>query len=195
MAFQLMRKTGLRIGELSDLSFNPLVTHGDGYYFLRVKPQKFLIERLVPLGDDCVDLVKKIQERTKAKVKPEALVRVDRLLLSRESNPYAPGTLLMWFKKYTSDILDGDGQGITSHQLRHTYATELLNAGMSLLSIMKILGHRSPNMTLRYAQVTPNTLRDEYLKAVSKMRLTAPQINHKLVGFEEFDSEKTGAQL
>ena len=58
-------------------------------------------------------------------------------------------------------------KSITFHRLRHTYATTLLGAGVSIVSIMKLLGHRRIEMSLRYAKVTPNHLRDEYLKAVA----------------------------
>jgi integrase len=39
---------------------------------------------------------------------------------------------------------------LTSHRLRHTFATSLMNGGMSLPGIMKLLGHRDHRMTLRY---------------------------------------------
>jgi hypothetical protein len=55
---------------------------------------------------------------------------------------------------------------ITFHRLRHTYATSLLTGGVSLVSLMKLLGHKRIEMTLRYAKVTPSHLRDEYLKAI-----------------------------
>ena len=37
---------------------------------------------------------------------------------------------------------------VTPHQLRHTYATELANAGMSLQALMALLGHVTPQMTI-----------------------------------------------
>ena len=40
----------------------------------------------------------------------------------------------------------------TLHQLRHTHATELVNAGVSLATIRKRLGHRNLQTTLRYAE-------------------------------------------
>jgi integrase/recombinase XerD len=40
----------------------------------------------------------------------------------------------------------------TQHQLRHTYATEVVYAGVSLATIRKRLGHRNLQTTLRYAE-------------------------------------------
>ncbi|MBF0491783.1 MAG: tyrosine-type recombinase/integrase [Deltaproteobacteria bacterium] len=55
---------------------------------------------------------------------------------------------------------------VTFHRLRHSYATSLLTGGLSIVSLMKLLGHRRIEMTLRYAKVTPSHLRNEYLKAI-----------------------------
>jgi hypothetical protein len=59
---------------------------------------------------------------------------------------------------------------VTPHQLRHTYATELANAGMSLQGLMVLLGHVTPEMTLRYATLANPTLRAGYDEAIGKVR-------------------------
>jgi len=55
---------------------------------------------------------------------------------------------------------------IVTHRLRHTYATELLNAGMSLAAIMKLLGHKTIAMTARYADITLHSVIDQYCNAM-----------------------------
>ena len=55
---------------------------------------------------------------------------------------------------------------ITSHQMRHTYATELLNAGMNLPVIKELLGHKDLKMTAIYAKITLQTVVEEYNKAI-----------------------------
>ncbi|MDP9313217.1 MAG: tyrosine-type recombinase/integrase [Chloroflexota bacterium] len=49
------------------------------------------------------------------------------------------------------------GVACTLHQLRHTYATELVNAGVSLATIRKRLGHQNVQTTLRYAEQSDAT--------------------------------------
>jgi len=57
----------------------------------------------------------------------------------------------------------------TLHCLRHTYASELLNAGMPLQCLQELLGHRSIEMTRRYARLTDNTRRQAYYQAMDKV--------------------------
>ena len=44
------------------------------------------------------------------------------------------------------------------HDLRHTYASMLINKGASLYEVQKLLGHFHISMTERYAHLLPNTL-------------------------------------
>ena len=62
---------------------------------------------------------------------------------------------------------------MTSHQLRHTYATALVNAGVSLQALMALLGHVSAEMSLRYGRLFDATVRTEYERALdlAKQRL------------------------
>ncbi len=57
-------------------------------------------------------------------------------------------------------------KGYTLHCLRHTFASELLNAGMRLEYVQKLLGHTSIEVTRRYARLTDKTRKDEYFKAM-----------------------------
>ena len=46
------------------------------------------------------------------------------------------------------------------HDLRHTFATRMVQAGMDLYKVQRPLGHKSPIMTQRYAHHYPESLRD-----------------------------------
>ncbi|MHC4183839.1 MAG: tyrosine-type recombinase/integrase [Planctomycetota bacterium] len=60
-------------------------------------------------------------------------------------------------------------KGYTVHCLRHTYASELLNAGMRLEHLQKLMGHTSAEVTRRYARLTDKTRKEEYFKAMKKI--------------------------
>ena len=58
---------------------------------------------------------------------------------------------------------------IHPHQLRHTLATQAINRGMSLEAIAAMLGHRSLDMTLRYAKIANRTVAEEYFAVTEKV--------------------------
>src|SRR5216683_2788306 len=63
---------------------------------------------------------------------------------------------------------------IGPHQFRHTYGTEMLRAGVGFAGVMKLLGHKSPHMTLEYLEITQPDLQREFLLALSHPRHLAP---------------------
>ena len=64
---------------------------------------------------------------------------------------------------------------IVPHQFRHTYASEMIRAGVGFPAMMKLLGHTNPEMTMRYVDVTLTDLQREFELARSKPRHLVPQ--------------------
>jgi hypothetical protein len=58
-------------------------------------------------------------------------------------------------------------KGYSLHGLRHTCATELLNAGMRLECLQQLLGHSNLEQTRRYARLTDKTREEEYFQAMA----------------------------
>jgi integrase/recombinase XerD len=65
-------------------------------------------------------------------------------------------------------------KGYTLHQLRHTFATELLNAGMRLEVLQQLLGHSTIEMTRHYARLTDKTREEEYFRAMDRIEKEGP---------------------
>ncbi len=65
--------------------------------------------------------------------------------------------------------LAGDRVGVKvhPHRLRHTMATQLLNAGCRVASIQKLMGHKRLNSTMIYARVHDQTAADDYYTAMA----------------------------
>ena len=58
-------------------------------------------------------------------------------------------------------------KGYTLHSLRHTFVSELLNAGMRLEYLQQLLGHDNIQVTRHYARLTNKTLEEEYFRAMA----------------------------
>ena len=58
-------------------------------------------------------------------------------------------------------------RGYSLHSLRHTFATNMLNAGLRLEVLQKLLGHLSIDITLQYARLSNITREDAYFKAMA----------------------------
>jgi len=72
------------------------------------------------------------------------------------------------FNKYMTEA-GLSHKGYSLHCLRHTFASELLNAGMRLECLQQVLGHSCIEMTRRYARLTDITRREEYFKAMDRI--------------------------
>jgi integrase len=159
----LMRHTGLRVGELATLRLDCVHEDHKGHRYLKVPLGKLKKERLVPLNDEGLSLAIALQEQG----------RDDRKWLiesPRTKKPFGTARYHETMREIREGIPTPDGIRITTHRMRHTFATELLSGGLSLAAIRQLLGHRSMNMTLRYVSLTPDRLRQEYLAANTKAR-------------------------
>lgn len=59
------------------------------------------------------------------------------------------------------------GVQVSPHRLRHTLATQLVNRGMPLPSVAKLLGHRSLNTTQHYARLFEQTVKEQFVAAIA----------------------------
>ena len=145
--FLLIRHTGMRIGECADLSCDCLRSTGPNQWAIHVPLGKLKTERMVPVDSFVCELVQRLRFFRSLDPLP-----ADGRLLAR---PGAKDTLLRHFRDYLHQVCHSLGLStrIVPHQLRHTYATEMLRAGVSFPALMKLLGHTSPEMTMQYLDV------------------------------------------
>jgi integrase len=165
-ALLLQRATGLRIGELVDLELDCVhEVPGQGAW-LKVPLGKLDTERMVPLDDETVDIVDRIV-RHRSPGRPLRHARTGRLvefLLTHQGRRVSVYTLRDELARASRDAgLDP----VTPHQLRHTYATALVNAGVSLQALMMLLGHQTAEMSLRYGRLFDSTVRADYERALA----------------------------
>lgn len=168
-AFLLIRYTGMRIGECADLSFDCLCSIGPGQRTILVPLGKLEKERMLPVDSLAVTVIQRLRFYRFLDPRP-----VDGRLLARRSSKEA---LVKELRRYLHRVCLSLGLSsrIVPHQLRHTYATEMLRAGVSFPAVMKLLGHTSPAMTMLYIEVALNDLQREFEQARLKPRHLVPR--------------------
>jgi site-specific recombinase XerD len=75
---------------------------------------------------------------------------------------------------------------VSPHRLRHSLATRLLNAGMDLTRIQKLLGHTQLSTTQIYAQLLDVTLEADYRRAMTKIEQHSPPLSDQPVAVDHW---------
>lgn len=84
------------------------------------------------------------------------------------SQPNGQPLTYAWLYHHLATLGEAAGVSpVTPHRLRHTLATRLLNAGMPITGIQKLLGHEHLDTTLIYARVQDTTVEADYRQAMS----------------------------
>ena len=167
-ALYLMRLTGMRIGECVDLELDCLRHLGDGRWSIHVPHGKPRSERWVPVDDQARSLVARL---TFLRSLPSG---ADPAFLLPRPNGRAGLMQALRARLRESAAEAGITASLVPHQLRHTYATSLLRAGVSLPALMRLLGHHNANMTLIYVEITQQDLHREYAAAQQRPRHFVP---------------------
>jgi integrase/recombinase XerD len=153
-AFYLMWHGGLRLGEVEELRLEDLDLPNRKVMVRQGKNRK---DRAIYLTDTAVQALQDY-----------LIVRGqgadDHVLLYRYR---AVGKDLIHARLHSAG--ERVGVKVTPHQLRHTCATQLLNAGCKITSIQQLLGHRSIDSTLIYARVHDQTVADDYYAAMQRI--------------------------
>jgi integrase/recombinase XerD len=152
----LLLRTGIRIGEALGLTVNDLDIKDRKVHLF--EGEKNSMGRVVYLSDDALFAIKLwLRRRDKNK---------EFVFYGRSNGHlcYSSGRGL--FVKYLKKA-GLDQKGYTVHCLRHTFASELLNAGMRLECLQQLLGHQDIEVTRRYARLTDTTREQEYFRAMA----------------------------
>lgn len=171
-ALRLQRSCGLRIGELLDLELDCVHEVPGGGSWLKVPLGKLDTERMVPLDEDILGLIDRITElRDHGRPLPHPRYRRPaQFLFTHHGRRLAQQSVRAELDR-AADL--AGLEHITTHQLRHTYATALVNAGVSLQALMALLGHMSAEMSLRYGRLFDTTVRTEYERALDLAKTQA----------------------
>ena len=158
--FLLMLHCGLRVGEvcrlrLSELDTSTSLSAGLEGRRVRIERSKHLKDRVVYLSDAAAAALE-------AYLEVRGPVATDHVFAYRHK-PLSPGHCNRRLATYAKRC----GVRVTTHQLRHSAATLLLNAGAPILTVQALLGHRHIDTTLGYARLYDGTVAADYYQAMA----------------------------
>jgi len=156
VGYFLLAHTGLRLSELLDLKCGDVDLAGQR---LRIEDAKGRRDRVVYLSQACVQAL----ERYLAKQSGTA----DTPLVC---HPSGQAVSYRWVQKQVKQWgIKAEVEGVSPHRLRHTFATRLINLGVPVTTLQRLLGHRDLGTTQRYAQVMDPTAERQYHQAMAQI--------------------------
>jgi integrase/recombinase XerC len=157
---ELFYSTGMRLSELQGINRDSIDLLSQQVK-VRGKGRK---ERIIPLGDRATIALRNYE------AKRDELFRslrtgVDRIafFVGPRGKRLTVRAVQMAVTKYLD--LVGEGAGLSTHSLRHTFATHMLDAGADLRAVQELLGHASISTTQIYTHTSVERLRQVYRKA------------------------------
>lgn len=150
--FELLDSTACRISELDEI---------------KIEDINFTEQSLIVTGKGNKQRIVYFSTKAKLHIKAYIGKRTSGYLFVSDKAPHqhirvrALQLILSKIKKRTEVT-----ERVHCHKFRRTQATYLLNSGMTIQGVQKILGHTSPDTTQRYAQLSQENLRNEYRRLV-----------------------------
>lgn len=153
-AFYLLWQGGLRLGEVEELRLEDLDFPAKK---LSVRNGKGLKDRAIYLTDTVIVALGEY-------LAVRGMGSGDHVFLFRNA-PLSKDMLRNRLKGIGQQV----GVHLYPHRLRHTCATQLLNAGCRVTSIQRFLGHKKLNTTMIYARAHDQTVADDYFAAMQRV--------------------------
>ena len=154
----VLLRTGMRIGELLRLRVSDVYLPERKIHL--VVGEKNRTGRVVYLS---VDACQALQEWIQRREEERPL-----LFYGQGRNALSYTASRVMFQRYLQKAGISE-KGYSLHGLRHTCATELLNAGMRTECLQQVLGHSNLEQTRRYARLTDKTREEEYFRAMARI--------------------------
>ena len=145
--------TGLRLSELAGLRLAS-IDRAAGFIRVLGKGSK---ERLVPLHDAVAETLAEYERNARPTLAADGAIATDVLFLNEKGEPVTSRAVGWAVGRAVQRA--GLSRRITPHKLRHTFATQLLHRGASLVDIKDLLGHAHIATTSIYTHTTVERLR------------------------------------
>ncbi|WP_372683921.1 tyrosine-type recombinase/integrase [Desulfosarcina sp.] len=157
--FMLMLRCGLRVEEVANLALAALDLRRLQFIVYEGKGRK---DRIVYLSRDALQALVDY-----LRVRPSSRVR--KVFLVEKGIHKGTGISVRGIQKRMEYYAKKAGLKVSCHQLRHTMATQLLNADADLVTIQDLLGHSRIKTTQRYCKVSNLKVQRDYHKAIGEV--------------------------
>ncbi len=147
---ELLILTGARCGEIRLATWSNIDLDGDRLFVPISKNGK---KRTIFLSENAKKIIKTLRFKSEALALP---VSLNAFLITNPQTGRPYNDFQAAFKKARDNAGIRD---VRIHDLRHTYASLLVQNGVTLYEVQKLLGHSSPNMTQRYAHLNDTSLK------------------------------------
>ena len=147
---ELLYSSGLRISELLSIKINQISKEKK---FLKIKG-KGNKERLVPIGSSAMNLLIVYLDTYRSSIKNTN--NIDILFINENGSIISRQACWEMIQRYASISLIN--KKISPHNLRHAFATHLLNNGADLRTVQMLLGHASLSTTQIYTHIAKERL-------------------------------------
>ena len=165
----LLLRTGMRIGELLNVKISDILLPEQK--ILLYQGSKNYQGRVVYFNDDAEKALKGWLEIRNPE---KTFLFYSR---TRETISYVAAWSVMRKALMVAGL---SGKGYSLHCLRHTFATDMLNAGLRLEVLQQLLGHQSIEITRRYAKLSDITRETEYFKAMAEIERGGSHEPHRI---------------
>jgi len=157
--FMLMLRCGLRVEEVAKLSLGAIDYRRDQ---IIVRGGKGAKDRVVYISNDAADALA-------AYLRIRAPTEEQRIFLVEKGTYKGKPISVRGIQKRIEYYSKQSGISVSCHQLRHTMATQLLNADADLVTIQELLGHTRIKTTMRYCRLSNLKAQRDYYKAVNRV--------------------------
>lgn len=157
--FMLMLRCGLRVDEVANLGLDAIDYENSQVVIRGGKGAK---DRTTYISNDAADtLAAYLQVRQPTQERKIFLVEKG----THKGKPISVRGIQKRIEYYSKK----SGVSISCHKLRHTMATQLLNAGADVVTIQELLGHSKIEQTMRYSKLSNMKTQHDYYKAMEKV--------------------------
>ncbi|MDE0185600.1 MAG: tyrosine-type recombinase/integrase [Candidatus Poribacteria bacterium] len=156
--FSVLKNSGIRVSELCNLKwtdYKPTKASGEATALLHIRHGKGSKSRLAYLNSEGVGFLRKYRKIQDAKRNRNPIQDSEYIFASTHSRCLDKPVTEVSIRKMLKSYCERCGiETIKPHDLRHTFAKNLIDAGKSVTVVAKLLGHSNLNMVFRYTTPT-----------------------------------------